>query len=162
MIGFNPQHRGFALIIALVLSSVAAAITMTLTTLAYKNLILSSAARESQYAFYAADSSLECALYWDNGAHNAFTYTTNPGAISIMCAGVTVPLTGSSYNANTTMYQSGWFTVNGSRCAQISVYKRNTPDTNGNTGFLYANGVNVVCSNLTDSRAVERGLKAIY
>ena len=63
----RKPERGFALLVAIVLSSVAAVITFALASLAYKNLILASDATQSQFAFYAADSALECALLGDKG-----------------------------------------------------------------------------------------------
>lgn len=152
------KNRGFALIVAVILSAVAAAVTITLTTLAYKNLMLSSTAKESQYAFYAADSALECALFWDNGAHNSFAYTSSPSSISINCEGAAVTLTGTA-DASTVTYKSGWFTINGTRCARITAYK-GSPSTPGTK--LYADGVNKSCSEVTTARSVERGLKASY
>ena len=152
--------RGFALLVAIVLSAVALMVTTALTTLAYKSLILSSAARESQYSFYAADTALECGLFWDNSSHgNYFPYTTNPGGKSIVCGSSLVSLTGtyeSSYAR--TKYQSGWFTVP-SGCARITMYKSNSVQ------YLFADGANVSCSGgiLEDNPLlIERGLRAIY
>lgn len=38
---------------------------MAIANIALRELALSSAGRESQFAFYAADTGAECALYWD-------------------------------------------------------------------------------------------------
>lgn len=172
MIGSNITQRGFALFIAVILSSVAAVVTLALTSLAYKSLILSSTARESQYAFYAADTALECALYWDAGKNNAsgvtlFPYDASATTVTITCGTQSVTLTGSQPDVHTTKYQSGWFALNGSACARVSVYK-----TDGTTapavhvGQLFGDGVNVACAKVTtnpiDPRAIERGLKAWY
>jgi len=157
----RPPQRGFALFIAIILSAVAAIVTLSLTALAYKSLILSSAARESQYAFYAADTALECALYWDKGSNNAFPYAAAPVNANINCGGVPVTLAASAYDTHTTQYQSPWFVVNGGDCARITVYK--TDGSVQPTGKLFGDGVNVMCTKIaTDPRAVERGLKASY
>lgn len=156
--------------IAVVLSAVAAAVTITLTELAYKNLLLSSAAKESQYAFYAADSALECALYWDNGAsgHKKFSFNASPASPSgVACptdSGSAIAFT-ASYDSgnNRTIYQSsGWFPVNNGQCATLSIYKLGAPDAQENTTYMYANGVDVPCTELSNPRAIERGLKASY
>lgn len=161
--------RGFALLVAIILSAIAAAVTISLTTLAYKGLLLSSTARESQYAFYAADSAVECALYWDNSAHTAFAYTTTPSSPTINCAGVNVTLTASTYDSHTNKYLSPWFaintqTVNGvttSDCARITVYKGDSSQDPGTR--IFGDGANTSCATLgTNPRVVERGLKAIY
>ncbi len=159
MTGSNPQ-RGFALLVAIVLSTVALSVTLALTSLAYKGLLLASTARESQYAFYAADTALECALYFDNHDNRRFTYSGSQ-ASGVVCAGV--PSYGSTGNipgttsGGTTRFQSSWFTVNGSDCARITVYKESTGATT-----LFGTGVNVACSDLGNPRAVERGLRAVY
>ncbi len=149
------SQRGFALLVAIVLSTVAVSITLALTSIAYKGLLLSSSARESQYAFYAADTALECALYWDNRNQNRFIYGSGQ-ASGVSCAAVPVTMPAST-SGGTTKFESAWFTVNGSDCAKITVYKSSTGATN-----LFGTGVNVACTDLTNPRAVERGLKAFY
>jgi hypothetical protein len=83
-----PQ-RGFTLLVAVVLSSVALAIGLSLLNISYKQVLLASAAKQSQNAFYAADSVLECALYFDQQL-DAFNYITAAPAASIICNGITV------------------------------------------------------------------------
>jgi hypothetical protein len=152
-----------------VLSAVAASITLALTTLAYKGLILSSSARESQYAFYAADSALECALLWDNHDHNQFAYGKSATS-GVQCAGVYVTSDGTGNvpgvtSSGKTKYQSDWFpinkrTVNGATvwsCGRITVYKSSTGQTD-----LFGDGTNADCNDLSNPRAIERGLKAFY
>ncbi|MFZ1988051.1 MAG: hypothetical protein WAV21_03425 [Minisyncoccia bacterium] len=170
MTGYSSK-RGFTLLIALVLSTVAVSITLALTTLAYKGLILSSGSQQSQQAFYAADTVLECALLWDNGAHRAFRYSSSQSTqadIPVYCAGINpqggtnkVPGTLSS-NGDFTIFESNWFSVEGSRCGQFIVYKANPNDSSVRTA-IYANGVNTSCEDrTTDPRAIERSLRAIF
>ncbi len=52
------SQRGFALIIAIILTSVVLTMAEALLDVAYKQVLLSSAAKNSQYAFYNADSGL--------------------------------------------------------------------------------------------------------
>ncbi|HXK40184.1 MAG TPA: LamG domain-containing protein [Candidatus Paceibacterota bacterium] len=58
-------RRGFTLFYAVLTASLLLAIGIAIFNITYKELILSSGARESSNAFYAADTGLECALYWD-------------------------------------------------------------------------------------------------
>lgn len=156
----KPQ-RGFALLVAIVLSSVAAVITFALSSLAYKNLVLASDASQSQFAFYAADSALECALQGDKG-NLSFKYQSGiPFGTSIRCERAnTVTFQATRYNG-ATEYYSDWFPVNtdgtGSRCARLRVYK----DASNNTS-IYAEGLNVACTDTANPRALERGIKASY
>jgi hypothetical protein len=57
--------------------------------IAVQQLVISSAGESSQYAFYAADSGMECALYSDlkNGSTSSFA-TSTPGVVT--CNGQTI------------------------------------------------------------------------
>ncbi len=61
----RKTSAGFTLFYAVLISSLLLAVGIAIFNITYKELILSSGARESQSAFYAADSALECALFWD-------------------------------------------------------------------------------------------------
>lgn len=63
--GYRLQERGFTLFYAVLVSSLLLALGLAIFNITYKELILSSGARESATAFYAADAGLECALFWD-------------------------------------------------------------------------------------------------
>lgn len=56
---------GFALLVATLVSGLFLAISAVIFQIAYLQLLLSSTGRDSQFAFYAADTGAECALYWD-------------------------------------------------------------------------------------------------
>lgn len=61
----TPHTKGFTLFYAVLTASLLLAIGIAIFNITFKELILSSGARESANAFYAADTGLECALYWD-------------------------------------------------------------------------------------------------
>lgn len=66
MIGKNIKtEKGFTLFIALVITGTLLLVAMAIISLSVKEAFISGTARDSQYAFYAADSGLECAIYWD-------------------------------------------------------------------------------------------------
>lgn len=56
---------GFTLLVAVLAGSLLFSAGMAIANIALRELALSSAGRESQFAFYAADTGTECALYWD-------------------------------------------------------------------------------------------------
>jgi len=60
-------QKGFALLFAVLASSVMLSISVAILNIALREVILSSFGRESVIAFYAADSGAECALYWGTG-----------------------------------------------------------------------------------------------
>jgi len=61
----NKQQKGYAILFTVVIVSAISVITAGLTNAAYKQLILSSLAKDSQLAFYQADTAGDCALYAD-------------------------------------------------------------------------------------------------
>lgn len=90
----NPrQSRGFTLLVAVLVSGILLALGLGIYNIISKDLILSASGRESQFAFFAADSGIECALYWDaqSTAFNA------GGLATIQCGGGDVALT-SAFN----------------------------------------------------------------
>lgn len=62
---YKNKQGGFTLLFAVLVSTLILAVGASMITIALKQLTLSSAGRESQFAFYAANTGLECALYWD-------------------------------------------------------------------------------------------------
>jgi Tfp pilus assembly protein PilE len=153
-----PPQRGFTLLIAVILSSVVLAIGLALLDISYKQLVLASVAKNSQYAFYAADSALECALYYDQQL-GSFAYDVPPQVSpvslpSISCAGQnSISVTQTSNAATSTATFS--VPCSGGNSAIVQVQK-------GSGGFtaVYAYGYSV-CSP-SDPRRVERGLKVFY
>ena len=71
----QPQ-RGFALLVAVVFMSVMLSFGLALGSLSYKQQVLAGASVQSQYAFYAADAGLECALYEDQKTIRSITLPT--------------------------------------------------------------------------------------
>ncbi|MEK7662097.1 MAG: hypothetical protein AAB355_01170 [Patescibacteria group bacterium] len=61
----QTSQRGFILSFAVLLSSIILSIGLAVFNILSKELIISSVGRESQFSFYAADTSGECALFWD-------------------------------------------------------------------------------------------------
>lgn len=58
-------NKGFTLLFAVLVSVLVLAVGASIISIALKQVVLSGAGRESQFAFYAANTGLECALYWD-------------------------------------------------------------------------------------------------
>src|SRR3990167_1921564 len=77
------SQKGFTLLLAALVSSIVLARGTSIFQLAQKELTLSSIGRDSQFAFYAADTGAECALYWDV-RYQTFP-TTTPRTADITC-----------------------------------------------------------------------------
>lgn len=82
-------RRGFVLLLAVLISSILVALGGAIFDIVSKEVTLSSAGRESQFAFYAADTGIECALYWD---HEGAFASTSP-TTQVSCGGTSVPVT---------------------------------------------------------------------
>jgi len=136
---------------------------LTLGSLAYKQQVLSSGAIESGYAFYAADSGLECALYADQQL-NTFDYASaGPGLgqhpVPIVCAGNVSTELSYSYDA-VQLTVTDEISLSANSCVDVTVYKR---AAGGVT--VYAQGYDVSCATLaspTGKRIVSRGITSSY
>jgi len=58
-------ERGITLLISIIIMGTLLLVASAISNIALKQSTLSSTNQESQFAFYAADSGAECAIYWD-------------------------------------------------------------------------------------------------
>lgn len=74
--------RGVAILFAVLLTSVVLVISLSIFNITYKQLLLSSLARESRFAFYAQDIALDCIRHYllDNENTSPFGYWTLSGS----------------------------------------------------------------------------------
>lgn len=61
----NSKQKGFTLFIAIVVMGTLLVVSTSIVNLSIKQSYIANAGRESQHAFYAADTGMECALFWD-------------------------------------------------------------------------------------------------
>ncbi|MDB5245056.1 MAG: seg [Parcubacteria group bacterium] len=150
--------QGFALLITLIFVSVILALGVSLLDVAYKQVLLSSSARQSQFAFYNADSAMECTLYFDQkkGVFRwDFPGSQGDTSLNVVCSGLDV--------TNYTATQGGGvrtttYTVpcaSGGISATITVLKQPSGATD-----IYSNGYST-CDSSASNR-IERGLKVHY
>jgi len=150
----DKGQEGFTLLLAALVASVVLALGTSIFALAQKELQLSSVGRDSQFAFYTADSAAECALFWD--IRYTLFATSSPPA-SVTCDAQTASVTVQTQQAVTTFtyqYESGGL------CAKVSVAKQDThPRTT-----IHANGYNTSCADIISSasRALERSVELRY
>ncbi|OHB02496.1 MAG: hypothetical protein A3F53_01755 [Candidatus Zambryskibacteria bacterium RIFCSPHIGHO2_12_FULL_48_10] len=149
------MKKGFTLFLAVVVMGTLLLIATGITALAVKQSLISVSGRESQIAFYAADTGLECALYWD---------VKNPSGSSAFD-----PSTSSTINCNQDANNGGnQWVVGGSSastftmtflpdpsCAIVTVTK-----LTGNATRIESLGYNTC--NSESSRRVERAIRATY
>jgi hypothetical protein len=130
--------KGFTLFYALLVSSLALSIGAAIFDITLREIDLSAAATQSQYAVYVADTGAECALYWDSkyvnvgnnnngGSGSAFatssTDTTAAAATSgLLCNGADVTAAAASWTTTSVAgAATTTFTILG------ATYKAQTP-----------------------------------
>ena len=148
MRSLSKMKRGFTLLLATLIASLLLILGAAIFEIIKKEIILSSIGRDSQFAFYSADTSAECALYWDI-RFDHFGSTTPPATIT--CDAQTVPVGASGV-------YSFEYNPNGF-CARVDVEKSDThPRTT-----IRARGYSVSCANIAGNpRALERAVRIRY
>lgn len=138
------KKRGVTLLLAIFISTLALTLGLGIFTIIFGELSISIIYKESLEAFYAADSGMECALFWDIKQQSFSTSTSN----SISCAGSTFSVGGSSLSV---------FNLNlpNNSCAHVRVQKT------GLETIITSLGENIACG-LTGPRTVQRGLEVKY
>ncbi len=77
----QQKNKAFTLLFAVLVSSLVLAVGASVITVALKQLRLSGSARDSQYAFYAANTGIECAIFWDlNDVDGLAVFATSSGS----------------------------------------------------------------------------------
>jgi hypothetical protein len=174
----HAKQQGFVALFAVLVSSILLIMALSISGIAYKEQLLSVNAKTSQYSFTAADTGMECALYWDVN-REWFTSGQSPDDQTVRCGGVhptylldVSTSTKSIYKLDVNANVNG-FTIPG--CTIFSIYK----DYNNDSTKIDSRGYNVNCSNIdyipglnggaelyfsngAGARAVERFLSAIY
>src|SRR3989338_2121518 len=82
-------RSGFVILFAVVISSIVLAITMGVANIALKEIRFSTSAKDTNEAFFAADTGAECAFFNDKSLATAFPYTGG-GTTPIFCGGASV------------------------------------------------------------------------
>jgi len=160
----NKNQKGFALLVAVIFMSVMLTLGLALSSLGYKQVILASTAIRSQYAFYAADAALECALYADQ-QQNLFAYPPSDPASSpaMMCDGIASSLTTKVWSSTQWIVTNRLSLDSNTRCADVTIYKYKDPQPL--TTYLFSQGYDVPCStvaNPSGARFVSRGIGSHY
>jgi len=175
---YKKSNRGFALLFAVFTASILMLIGVSIFSVSLRELAISQSAKDSQLAFYAADSARECALYWDI-KQAAFPYclgdgcesnplVRNPAArASITCNGNVINFTkdgnytliGNVYTFTIPEFlKYGDDTKPMADLSLIKTFNTSGPDTNSVTSVLNTQGHNTGPS----GRRLERGILQNY
>jgi ABC-type lipoprotein release transport system permease subunit len=172
------HNSGFTLVLSIFLSAIVLTITLAMMNILYKQLTLSTADRESQIAFFAADTGMECAYYWDfradlNGSttQSIFgdinTLSTPIATIAPTCAGQNIytqtgpggetafdPVGTNAFEYVRTFYINN---LNGTQACAFVTVKKNISSA---TTSIEAHGQNRCVAG--DLRRVERAIQFRY
>lgn len=160
---YKSRESGIALLIAVIFMSVVLSIGLSLASFGYKNVMLSSAIGDSQKAFYAADSALECVLYVDQQDAAFLDTSFHSHSTSFTCNNSSYTISNPiSKNINGTTWQV--YTLPqvsfGDTCATVDVYKETAGSSVGKT-YLFSTGYNNKDCTLSNKTAV-RGIETRY
>lgn len=139
----NSRSRGFIMLYTALVVSLLLAVTASMASIAFKRTQLSITNEASQNAFYAAESGLECGIYWDR---NEDAFEDNE---VIECAGETPTVS----TAPTSVWS---FTIpfDNDTCADVTIDRRGA-----NSVLVESRGYNNCGSG---SRRFQRGVSARY
>lgn len=148
------KNKGFVSLFTVLLATVILSITIGMSSVALRQVILSSTASEANEAFYAADAGMQCAIMNDrNGAFNVGapqTISCGAGELSQL------PVIGGD-NQEYTIGLNGSFEWGNQTCVSVIVRK------NSDITEIEAFGYNVPCGDILESpRVVERALRVRY
>lgn len=171
------------MLFAVLVASVLLSIGLSIFSLTVKELALSSSGRESQFAFYAADTGAECALYWDFKGTDIFATssdsrnpsTNTPDCVDSTSAAQTInitPINTTSNSATTQFALTIPNTINGNSSPYCTTVIITKTVNNGITSTqIDSRGYNVGSAALSggvwscqssDPNRVERALKITY
>jgi|GEM_PF-410305 len=148
------KNRGFVILFAVTISAILLAIALGVGNVVIKELQFGTNARDTNDAFFAADTGVECALAYDKASPSANGFT---GSASMNCAGTAIVPTQSP--------SSFWtFIVPGIGSASQSCAKVTVDKTNSTTTVVNSKGYNVGDASCVSSNTnrVERELQITY
>jgi hypothetical protein len=164
---FFKKHKkgGYAILFTVIVISAISVIAAGLSSSAYKQLILSSLARDSQLAFYQSDMATDCALYADWRVSSEVTpdpFKTDGGSWSCGKRDLTIYYEVRADGDYFYSLSPSEPTLNSSKgCFYIDVAKTHIPELPGEFYTkIKARGYNLC--DLTSPRTVEREIEINY
>lgn len=148
------KNKGFVLLYVVIISSIILAITLSIASISLREIKFSTSARDTNNAFFAADTGVECVLFNDKSTGNSFIETGGLG--TVQCLGNVIALNG-NYPFWDFVISSLGSTEQG--CAKITVDKSILPTT-----IVISKGYNIgdALCNSSNLNQVERQLELNY
>lgn len=150
---FNQNQKGYAILFTVIIVSAISVIAAGITNAIYKQIVLSSLSRDSQTAFYMADTASDCALLFDMEVKDTIPDFLNLESYSWNCGGFDMTVD-PSIDGSYDIEPSGSVGEGQGPCYRVQTTK-NDPSTT-----IIANGYNIC--NKDNIRTVERQIKIVY
>jgi len=149
------KQKGFAMLFTVMIVTLMLSIGISISSLSFKQGILSNLAKDSQIAFYQADTAIECGLYYDINL-NIFPLGTDPSSVTpvILCGDSEFSLQTQQSSIDYLVYAQN-VTDTKKPCATILFDKL----TRSGASVVQGKGYNVCASGI---RQVERALEVAY
>lgn len=126
----RDTQKGSALFFAVLLGSIVLSLGLLISSVSFKEFQFSFFGKESQTALYAADTGLECAIYWDTYAYSPTSaFPDNSAALpaqTISCLGsgsFTPTVTSANASSATTEFYLKFSSNNNDPCVHVTVIK---------------------------------------
>jgi len=156
MINFKKKfsQKGFVLFMTVLIISIILVLSLSVAEIILKEMKFSTLAKESFKAFYAADSGVKCAVYWDL-VENSFNPTspTYPD-YDLECAnnGAGINISGSMDTDDKTNFS---FNLTNGSCVEVFI------DKGGGNTVINALGYNISCT-ASSANKIQRGVRFTY
>lgn len=162
----KKQNSGFAMLFAVLLASFLVTLGVSIFSISLKEIQITTSIRDSQIAYYAADSARECALYWDakEGAFPVVGINADKDTevVPITCNGTSVQLSftkidGTDYTMLIPKYPffQASSTSSSTPVASIKITKESLENSIRTTIESYGYNTSIL------GRRVERGIKTV-
>ena len=150
-------RSGFVLLFAVTLSAILLSVALGVLNIAFKEVKFSTSAKDTNDAFFAADTGIECAEYNDKSTSSIFT-TSSPSTQYIICLG--------NNNVQVTGPSPVWKFIisglgsSGKGCAIVTVDKTQQTVTTVTSDGYNNGGSSNTCS--PTSNTVQREVQSTY
>lgn len=165
----ESKNKGFAILFAVLLASFLVTLGISIFSISLKEIQITTSIRDSQIAYYVADSARECALYWDAKKEGSFPvvlineFENGEGRSDITCNGNPISLYFKKESPNTykSEVKDPFFqassTSSSTPTAKIQIIKIFNPDNQSVQTSIESYGYNTSII----GRRVERGIKTV-
>src|SRR3989344_2749924 len=160
-LNINKHERGFTILFAMLISSLALAIGVAIYDITVRELDLSSTATQSQYAIYAADTGAECALYWDSKNTFATSSQSSVPSSGVLCNSIDIALAQWTIESAPTAATTTFMVTFSPQpyCTSVTVAKSGTPSQT----TIVSRGYNASCSvSISGTPKLERVFQVSY